>query len=118
MSDIHDEIIRGDISDIKNLDSWIRLNGYCCRKVKEYMCLIQQELFLKSDSNDSEKLENVQEYILKLPCETFRELLEINYKKWTSKDDIIQTRDHISKFLQIWDECLASGNQNWSKKNS
>ena len=34
------------------------------------------------------------------------------------KDDIIQTREHISKFLQIWDECLASGNQNWSKENS
>ena len=117
MSDVHDEIIWGDILDIKNLDSWVRLNGYCCRKVKEYMCLIQQELFLKSDSKDSEKLKIVQENILKYPCETLRELLEIVSKKSTSKDDVIQSREHVSKSLQIWDECLASGNQNWSKKN-
>tara|TARA_B110000438_G_scaffold299966_1_gene351234 strand:+ start:918 stop:1235 length:318 start_codon:yes stop_codon:yes gene_type:complete len=105
MSEVHDDIIRGEIPDLKNVDSWIRLNKYCCRKVKEYICSLHP-------------IELDEFAILRdMDCNNLRILLETTQSN-SPQETLKNPELHVSTMLSIWDECMASANPDWIEEMS
>ena len=109
MGEIHGDIIQGDLSDAKNLDSWIRRNKYCCKKVKEYMCSI-------IDSQSESGLDNIKS-IRDMNCEDLRQVLEFVNSK-SPQMDLENPESHVSTIIEIWDECMALKDDKWIEKMS
>lgn len=109
MADIQDDIIEGDLSDIRNIDSWIRLNSYCCNKVKEYMCSLIDD----QSETGIERINSIRE----MKCDELRQLLEMVNSK-SPKANLEDMERHVSTIIDTWDECLASKDEGWINQMS